>query len=217
MNEKPILFNTEMVQAILSGRKTQTRRIIKPQPKIPQNENDIEAGEVVFWKGQVCRMKEPRARSMKAAGNRIAEIIEPYSPGDILWVRETWKQYTAGTAGPGLIDGYLYKADEPQDTSGMMVEDRWHPSIHMPRNAARLFLQITDVYTDRLQAISEDDAMAEGASGGEYLDEQGNSTGIVYPHEEFINIWNSTINPDELSLYGWDANPWVWVISFEKI
>lgn len=235
MRMKPILFNTEMVRAILAGSKTQTRRVIKPQPKVPQSENDIEAGEVVFWHGKVCRMKEPRARNAKAAGNLIAEVIEPYSPGDILWVREAWKQYTTGTAGPGLIDGYLYKADEPQDTSGMMVEGCWHPSIHMPQNAARLFLQVTDIYVDRLQSISEDDVCAEGAekiiTKCEHMDynvtppepcfnvNPCKKCVINYSYPELFGdiIWNPTIKKADLSKYGWDANPLVWVIKFQKV
>ena len=101
--EKPILFNTEMVKAILDGRKTQTRRIVKNQ---------------------------------MLSEEQLKKCGKPCDPGDILYVRETWKQATTGTAGPGLIDLYLYKADEPQDTTGMMVEGRWHLSIHMPKAAA---------------------------------------------------------------------------------
>lgn len=235
MRMKPILFNTEMVRAILAGSKTQTRRVIKPQPKVPQSENDIEAGEVVFWHGKVCRMKEPRARNAKAAGNLIAEVIGPYSTGDILWVRENWKQYTTGTAGPGLIDGYLYKADEPQDTSGMMVEGRWHPSIHMPKIAARIFLRVTGVRVEQLQDIDEYGVCNEGAeriiSACKHIDYS------CFPPEPCYNVnpckdciihhgypelfgkmvWDRTIKSADLPRYGWNANPWVWVIEFRPV
>ena len=126
MAEKPILFNTEMVKAILDGKKTQTRRVIKSAP-------------LGLFYEDGCPARNP-----------------PYRSGDVLWVRETWKQETHDYAGGGyaLTDGYLYKADGPQDTTGMMVEDRWHPSIHMPRKAARLFLRVKDVRHERLQDIT---------------------------------------------------------------
>jgi len=176
MAEKPILFNTEMVKAILEGRKTQTRRLMKP----------INSHYVMDGK---------------------PTINPPCNPGDILWVRETWKQATTGTAGPGLIDLYLYRADEPQDTTGMMVEDRWHPSIHMPRKAARIFLRVKEVRLERLHEIMD----APPGSDNPIVKE-----GCTYGFE-FIAIWDNTINPAERSLYGWNANPWVWVITFERI
>ena len=208
---KPILFNTEMVKAILDGRKTVTRRL--PSSRIRDKWYEYDE-----WATDQCA-------GMAAAGIRCERSYEddfyrnrqPYEEGEVLYVRETWKQATGGTAGPGLYDTYLYKADEPQDTSGLMVEERWHPSIHMPKAAARIFLMVTGVRLEQLQQITEDDAMAEGATGGEYLDEQGNSMGIVYPHEEFASIWDQTIPKDQLHFCGWDANPWVWVIGFERI
>lgn len=174
--EKPILFNTKMVQAILEGRKTQTRRLVKP-------------------------IKSHYVMDGKPTNN------PPCNPGDILWVRETWKQATTGTAGPGLIDFYLYKADEPQDTTGMMVEDCWHPSIHMPRKAARIFLRVKEVRLERLHEIMDAPPGSDNPIVGE---------GCTYGFE-FIAIWDNTINPAKRSLYGWNANPWVWVIEFERI
>lgn len=180
MSEKPILFNTEMVRAILDGRKTQTRRLIKPAPL-----------------GQVMRYGKPVVRP-------------PVEPGDTLWVRETWKQYTTGTAGAGLIDGYLYKADEPLDTTGMMVEDRWHPSIHMPWRAARIFLKVKSVRAGRLQDYFDAScAHAEGIR----IDRPHSCQEAV---DAFIKLWDSTIKPVDLPYYGWGANPWVWVIGFER-
>lgn len=174
---KPILFNTEMVRAILAGRKTQTRRLVKNQFL---TEDDL----------KICG--------------------KPYDPGDILWVRETWKQYTTGTAGAGLIDGYLYKADDPQDTSGMMVEGCWHPSIHMPREAARLFLRVLNVHAERLQEITYEDCIAEGIE----------ETGIDWPElpkAGFKNLWESTLKKTDLQKCSWSANPWVWVIEFLRV
>lgn len=178
---KPILFNTEMVRAILDGRKTQTRRVVKSAPLGLHYEDG-------------CPARNP-----------------PYKPGDVLWVRETWKQYTAGTADAGLIDGYLYKADEPQDTTGMMVEDRWHPSIHMPKMAARLFLRVTDVRAERLHDMKAQDSLDEGV--------KLNLAGILKgadPLLPFANLWNSTIKKKDFHKYCWSVNPWVWVIEFER-
>ena len=199
--EKPILFNTKMVQAILEGRKTQTRRLVKAPDwniiTIPDwaNRESYESG-VYFW-----------VVGQRAKSGTAIKIKPPCKPGDILWVREAWKQATTGTAGQGLIDLYLYRADEPQDTTGMMVEDRWHPSIHMPRKAARIFLRVKEVRLERLHEIMD----APPGSDNPIVKE-----GCTYGFE-FIAIWDNTINPAERSLYGWNANPWVWVIEFERI
>ena len=205
MGEKPILFNTQMVRAILNGSKTQTRRL--PSSSI--------RNEWLSWDEYQCAVAPPG--SILETEEGFYKKHPPYKEGDILYVRETWKQATGGTAGPGLFDTILYKADEPQDTTGLMIEERWHPSIHMPKSAARIFLRVKEIHIERLQSISEDDALAEGASGGEYLDEQGNSMGIVWPHEDFSQIWDSTIKAEDIPLYGWDANPYVWACTFERI
>ena len=180
MAERPILFNTEMVRAILEGRKTQTRRACKGQPQ-----NGILNPSLIGYK-------------------------PPFHAGDILWVRETWKQATTGTAGPGLIDLYLYKADEPQDTTGMMVEDCWHPSIHMPRAAARLFLRVISVTMQRLQDIDDLGALAEGVTVNSRTLFEG-----IY-RDAFARLWDSTVRKSCLPYFGWDANPWVWVIEFAR-
>lgn len=182
---KPILFNTEMVKAILDGRKTQTRRIIKPAPL-----------GLTYDDGSPARKP-------------------PYHAGDILWVRETWKQATTGTAGPGLIDLYLYKADEPQDTTGMMVEDRWHPSIHMPWMAARIFLRVISIRNQRLLDMSRDDAVAEGIPV-KYKDIAAD-LGYYRLWNAMQELWNNNIKPADMPRYGWNANPWVWVIEFERV
>lgn len=207
MSEKPILFNTAMVREIIAGKKTQTRRICRGQPQ-----DGITSPEKSGYK-------------------------PPYQAGDLLYVRETWKQATVGTAGPGLIDLYLYKAEEPQDTTGMMVEGHWHPSIHMPKEAARIWLKVTNVRCERLQDMDEDDAYYEGFRGCPHelalyfkdgsaepchIPGEGCTCDYWYcnhsPQEGFgRDIWDKTIKPDDLPRYGWDANPWVWVIHFERI
>lgn len=223
---KPILFNTEMVRAILDGRKTCTRRVIKPQPREclrPVDELEI-AGS-----------------STHIETSMFDFVSEPYKRGDVLYVRETWKEATACPSGGGydVRDYYLYKADEPQDTSGMMVERKWHPSIHMPKEAARIFLRVTNVRVERLQDIDEEGVCAEGA---EPLIGCRDEHGVIEPDGTlgdmcyntgacggcpFINksygemfgekIWNPTVRLSERRLYGWEANPWVWVIEFESI
>ena len=216
MTEKPILFNTEMVRAILEGRKTQTRRIMKRQP--PEGEK-VEYNEYY---------------NMLLIHN-IPARHGPFEVGDVLWVRETWKSATGDPAGGGyaLFDTYVYKADgnakEDYPVDELMVEDRWHPSIHMPRKAARLFLRVTSVRAERLQNMSDKDAQEEGigrlfldaiAFGDkdygcmEYIDYKG---WLGMEKEQFAHLWDSTIKKSDLPLYGWGANPWVWVIEFERI
>ncbi len=182
---KPILFNTEMVRAILDGRKTVTRRVVKPQP-----DKDMKKIAKSLWHGYFD-IGFPRT------------YHAPYRPGDILYVRETWKQAVCDPAGGGyaLTDLYLYKADESIDTTGMDVENRWHPSIHMPKEAARLFLRVTNVRVERLQDIDDEDVVSEGMKIGDPFDE----------------LWDKTIKKADLPLYGWEGNPWVWVIEFERI
>ena len=125
-------------------------------------------------------------------------------------MRETWKQAVCDPAGGGasLTDFYLYKADELIDTNGMDVEKKWHPSIHMPKEAARIFLRVTAVRVERLQDITEEQAKAEGACNG-------------FPFDDYIDgfkcIWDCTLKLADYNLYGWEANPWVWVIEFERI
>ena len=198
---KPILFDTKMVRAILDGRKTQTRRIIKPQPTNPRWNN---VGWLGWDDGHGYRMRPP------------CEL------GDILWVRETWNG--------DWCDHYIYKADVGSAVSaGYDKEPRWHPSIHMPREAARIFLRVNDVQVERLNEISQSDAIDEGAltcdlcETDEYKEScekakrEGSKPPIGYsPRERFAALWDSTIKNTEITKYGWAANPWVWVIKFER-
>lgn len=181
---KPILFNTDMVRAILDGRKTVTRRVVKPQPPATSAVS-MEGPYAVWWFWE----DDP-------SGNLIKP---PYKQGDILYVRETWAHPSKAEIDNGApANMYLYYADAPLLPCAY---DRWRPSIHMPKEAARLFLRVTDVRIERLQDIDDYGVLAEGLVVGDPFDE----------------LWDSTIKPSDLSLYGWEANPWVWVIEFERI
>lgn len=201
MAEKPILFNTEMVRAILEGRKTQTRRLVKP--RLTKNE----AG----WR--VCKSADGRAYAIETFDDEEffqGYVVPPVQRGDVLWVRETWRRHTAVTFGGGMICRYLYRADEPRDTTDRTKEeDRWHPSIHMPRDAARLFLKVTDVRIERVQDMSAEDC----ANDGGFEPEAIKTVGIA---PLFGTLWDSTVRKDDLKRYGWAANPWVWVYEFER-
>lgn len=198
---KPILFNTEMVKAILDGRKTCTRRLVKFLPgKNPQWTGYIKDGPMLYnGKNEPC----------------IRKAL--YQPGDILYVRETWHKYTK-RVGNGefchLAEFYGYKASIANSED---ANEPWHPSIHMPKEAARIWLKVTDVRVERLQDITEDGAKAEGAidNRGFIHSPENEYNRIHTAREHFIKIWNSTIKKSDLDRYGWDANPCVWVISFE--
>lgn len=177
---KPILFNTEMVRAILNGRKTQIRRVCKGQP-------------------------QDGTTSPEALGYK-----SPYQPGDILYVRETWAEWTGG---------YVYKADDSASPYPLEFVDRWRPSIHMPKEAARLFLRVTDVRAERLQSITPEDAASEGVDGCRNCLDHGGCHlpgACNYLPVSFGALWDSTIKPADCERYGWAANPWVWVICFER-
>lgn len=183
MDVKPILFNTEMVRAILESRKTVTRRVVKPQP----------AGD-----GSAPEPLKTRPGYWNSWGDDNV-YRQPYQPGDILWVRETWSPVNVRPR------RYIYKADVDRSIGeGVGLPLCWHPSIHMPREAARVFLRVTGVRVERLQKITYDEAIREGSDRGRALN-------------NFEWIWNHTIKPADLSAYGWDANPWVWVFDFERI
>lgn len=195
---KPILFNTEMVRAILDGRKSCTRRIVKGF--IP---NDAVWGYTAFTpKGCIsCR-----GTFADGYGEKFFKL--PCEPSDILYVRETWYK--------GL-ERYMYRADysdtEKFYRDGKEIEMKWHPSIHMPKEAARIWLKVTDVRVERLQEINGDDALAEG------VDKYIHANGTLNEDQtitSFIGIWNSTIKKSDLDQHGWDVNPWVWVIEFER-
>lgn len=194
---KPILFNTEMVRAILDGRKTCTRRIMKPQMTAHY-------------------------------GTHFAK--PPYQPGDILYVRETWQYLYELDGNEQIIEGtgrYYYKASDTLpfstyvDSMGVSHENiPWKPSIHMPKKAARIWLKVTDVRVERLQECGKGwclEIEKEGVVSPQdpilYINDDKFHDAL---REEFENLWNSTIKKFDLDCYGWNANPWVWVIEFER-
>lgn len=188
---KPILFNTEMVLAILDGRKSCTRRLVK-----------FFSGENPRWSGYI-----KDGLMLYNGKNEPCIRKAPYQPGDILYVRETFIQAAAHI--------FWYKAnDKPWMSKGL----RWKPSIHMPKEAARIWLKVTDVRVERLQDVTEDGAKAEGAIDNRgFIHSPENEYDRIYTaREHFIKIWNSTIKKSNLNRYGWDANPWVWEIEFER-
>ena len=194
MKMKPILFNTDMVRAILEGRKTVTRRVVKPHYR------DNEIGFNIITNANTG--KYVCIEYYDEWENETRYMADPYRPGDILYVRETWgtKVYQNG-----LNARYVYKAD------GVDCQ-RWRPSIHMPREAARIFLRMTDVRVEKLQEITEEQAILEG------FEAYHSDSGYYEPATlGFKETWDSTINKTDHALYGWDANPWVWVIEFERI
>lgn len=216
---KPILFNTEMVRAIQDGTKTVTRRLVKPK---------YTNTEIVLRNGKVFETVGTPATT--------AEIKSPYEVGDILYVRETWCKYDEDH----IIDGirYAYKANATSESERIRKEFgyKWHPSIHMPKEAARIFLRVADVRMERLQDSffkSESaifDLLKEGVDIGEQcrecidtygspccIDDESECGTLDEVRSNFSNIWNSTVKKSDLAKYGWDANPWVRAIWFERI
>lgn len=192
---RPILFNTEMVQAILAGRKIVTRRVMKPANPFRNREGYFQGSGL--WIDGYNKEDTPNGHvkdysigSCWMPKKHYIDTYAPYKPEDILYVRETWCK---GSLDYGK-EQYYYKADNPT------FHCRWNPSIHMPKEAARIWLRVTDVRVERLQDIDDDGVIAEGLQIGDPYDE----------------LWNSTIKKKDIPLYGWDANPWVWVIEFER-
>ena len=215
----PILFNTEMVRAILDGRKDATRRIVKGF--IP---DDAVWGYTAFTpKGYIsCRVT-----FADGYGEKFFKL--PCEPGDILYVRETWEHFECCCC-EGDEHGNCYR--EPQQsalnrscgcymyraTDEIYGDAMWHPSIRMPKEAARIWLKVTDVRVERLQDITEEGAKKEGAIDNRgFIHSPNNEYDNVHTaREHFVKIWNNTIKKSNLDRYGWDASPWVWVIEFER-
>lgn len=213
--EKSILFNTDMVQAILEDRKTCTRRIIK----------DVEGMNFIGFVS-CSTPKEHEGCAAFGEGN-FKNIVNakikvykkpPYRIGDVLYVRETW----SGIKG-GNLKKYVYKATDKYPFGyKYIVKFKWKPSIHMPKEAARIFLKVTDVRVEKLQDITEKQARAEGVDG-RCLGASNGCSGTLstnvcdFSVEAFQTLWDSTVNKKELDKYSWNANPYVWVIKFERI
>ena len=220
---KPILFNTEMVRAILDGRKSCTRRLVK-----------FLSGENPRWTGYI-----KDGLMLYNGKNEPCIRKAPYQPGDILYVRETWteecgKYYYRADYDSDYLDpcetlsgGYPASCRNHPGCDGCMATStriHWHPSIHMPKEAARIWLKVTDVRVERLQDITPKDAKNEGVGNLFYEDigysEKNYGTEVDPEYgiakEQFAWLWDSTIKKSDLDRYGWDANPYVWVISFER-
>ncbi len=202
MTERGMIFNGEMVRAILDDQKTQTRRVMKPQPDpcpAPRGGH--------WWPSNVFKtmlhVEEEMQNGKGGWGGLVGDACPFGDVGDRIWVRETWAE--AGASAPDLK---LYRANYPAHVPTHYenvppVEDvRWTPSIHMPRWASRILLEITDVRVEQLNDISEEDARSEGISGSTARDVK----------EAYAALWRSIYGSDN-----WRANPWVWVIEFKRI
>ena len=209
---KPILFNTEMVREILDGRKSCTRRIVKGF--IP---NNAVWGYTAFTpKGYIS------CRGTFADGYGEKFFKPPYQPGDILYIRETWERFECWNCEgdergncpkepkKSVLDKtcgcYMYRATD--EISG---DTKWHPSIHMPKEAARIWLEVTNVRVERLWEISADGIRNEGLSSAAV-----HCGDMEIALKEWEKLWNSIIPKKDIDRYGWQANPWVWVIEFER-
>lgn len=210
MSVKPILFNTEMVRAILDGRKTCTRRLVK-----------FLSGKNPKWTGYI------KDGSMLYNGkNEPCIRTQPYQPGDILYIRETWERFECRNCDgdergncpkepkKSVLDKtcgcYMYRATD--EISG---DAKWHPSIHMPKEAARIWLEVTNVRVERLRDITGLSVQKEGIE----VEPNECAGKFDFVSELFLlfqRLWDSTIKKSDLDRYGWQANPWVWVIEFER-
>ena len=197
---KPILFNTDMVRAILEGRKTVTRRVVKPQP--PVTAHVSKSGRDYGWS---FWEDNPEKHYMKP----------PYKSGDILWVRETFRvDYLSNIPGAGRVqykDGtYMdirFNAERYDMMRRTQKKPGWRPNENMFREAARIFLRVTGVRAERLQDMSVDDVFDEGVF-----------VKNIFEHiwDRWRLTWDDTIKAKDRPTYGWEANPWVWVIEFEQ-
>ncbi len=195
---KPMLMNTEMVKAISAGRKSVTRQLIKPQPYNVLYNGILQQGEIEDGEVLLTLNKD----------NITEMLIPPYQAGDVLYVRETWCKGSLN----GGAEQYFYRADDND------FHCQWRPAIHMPKEAARIFLRVIGVRVERLQDITLDDAIAEGCQG-KFIGcgECAGAGWEILPEDEFADLWDSTIKKSDFDKYGWDANPWVFVISFERV
>ncbi|HBT0124028.1 hypothetical protein [Klebsiella pneumoniae] len=193
MKERGMIFNGEMVRALLDGRKTQTRRIIK---------------DCTVGRDPISKFIKIGKKFIGCYPEDVPELIReccPYGvPGDRIWVRETWAE--AGASAPDLK---LYRANYPEHVPSIYEnvppaeEIRWTPSIHMPRTASRILLEITGVRVERLRSMSQDDARAEGVIA---------ASGPMEAGLAFRELWDSIYGEES-----WKANPWVWVIEFKRV
>lgn len=204
MKERPILFGAPMVRAILDGRKSQTRRVVKPQPYIDGQGN-------FCWNsrnfGQDFNGPHIQAIASPIPSSKTKRVHCPFGkPGDRLWVREAWATHSCFDAIPPrdlTTRSIHYQADGKAETG------KYRQAFHMPRWASRILLEITAVRVERLQDISEDDALAEGVT---FKNPVNPGHAARMGREAFAELWQSINGPDS-----WDENPWVWVIEFKRV
>ncbi|MEL5451106.1 hypothetical protein PTR41_14645 [Serratia bockelmannii] len=221
MKERPVIFNGEMVRAILDGRKTQTRRVMKVQPEssgfglrfITESLNNRDTGKYFWSQSDACGINKPRSKLFACPFGQV---------GDRLWVREAYQgplfnfdqmeTYLEDTSKFERPEFCEYRADGGKTPEYYDADDNlrygWKPSIHMPRWASRILLEITAVRVERLNDISEEDARAEGVAPSQH---------IITPPEAlyrvgFLKLWQSIYGEES-----WRANPWVWVIEFRLV
>ncbi|HEJ8096843.1 TPA: ASCH domain-containing protein [Serratia marcescens] len=220
MKERPVIFNGEMVRAIIDGRKTQTRRVMKPQP-----EPCYRGGH--WWPSNAFKTMlhiEEQMQNGQGGWKGLAGDACPFGQiGDRLWVRETFMDLT-GTgieATTGKFEGFAYRADTPAGSYGDEVRKdyglKWTPSLHMPRKACRILLEITAVRVERLNDISQEDAQAEGMELTGWIPSYSNPDNAGFdetftPYDNFAMLWESIYGAES-----WIANPWVWVIEFRRV
>lgn len=232
---KGIPMKTWEVRAILDNRKTVARRVVKPQPVChgpnvtfkPHDDDFFLSAEKNWLRCRVCGHDPEYSRE---GSNTSHHWIPPYRPGDILYVRETWNYGYCDTTDfefrynetffeelkPGsmkdsfLFPRYFYRTEDLDGIVGM----KWRSSIHMPREAARIFLRVKDVRVERLQDITDDGVEKEGVP---IVGRGEKEVRCLQAFARFPKVWNNTLKPKDRALYGWEANPWVFVISFERI
>lgn len=218
MAEKPIFFNGEMVRAILDGRKTQTRRPVRPQP--PDNFWPHGVGKYHPLRVGTDGLEYPAPERFGVYDDQ-SDYPSPYAPGDILYVRESYAPNYFGAGKHG------YRADWTSEAADVVPEPKWTPSIHMRKQDARIWLRVTDVRVERVKDITAESAMVEGAQRFEGLPPSFMGTtgakwsmGSPKNHGEclgsarmaFANVWCATYGHDS-----WDRNDWVWVYEFEHV
>ena len=244
----PILFNTDMVRAILDGRKTVTRRLVKSKQLIGLLPDKCKNGTPEEFLKEKKYMFKPYC-DMTDAELIKASYNPPYQSEDILYVRETWRvgawdirnqmiafDYKDGTCGEltyihdrELFERLVNKSREDARKAKCEYNGvdfiwekgkspcRWHPSIHMPKEAARIWLKVKNVRVERLQEITHEQVVREGTEAYCGKCNMYRLCGNTEPYRGYFGrLWNSTIKKSDLDLYGWDANPWVWVIEFER-
>lgn len=219
---KPILFNTDMVRAILDGRKTVTRRVVTPQPvccgpniTFQPHDNDFFLSVEKHWLR--CRECGHDPEYSREGSNVSHHWKPPCQPGDVLYVPEAWKCRFAMLDQDGLgyevvfRDGKIvrFRFEDMKRAKKWAKyvrkdDNHWQSPYFMPKEAARIFLHVTEVRAERLNKITTEDIFNEGIQADYYI-------------SAYSALWDSTIKPADRSIYGWAANPWVWVIDFERI